>query len=327
MQLKRGEAKFVLECVAAFAERFEADVVAVLVRELHGVEPPAVHAAREELQLLLRQLESRQSPVRVHDAMDGLVKRVLLAERRRVAERLETPLAKAVDPGVVRQLGLILKRFDELLASPELEAVRPARLPRLNDFLSIRFAREAGPRAAALLPRSYDEKFHVLEAPALFVTDLAYHRAECDLRGNDLAVLYLDIDDFKAVNTRFGETRVDLEVLRPFVEMLEAWSYGRGHSYRFGGDEYVALFPNADASGVVALVEDLRSRLRRVRFAETKVALTVSTGVVVVAPDCSFADREVLLRANHAKSLAKTQKGTAVVLAPPAWDDASARRF
>ncbi len=327
MDLKRGEAKFVLECVSTFAERFELEVLGVLVRELHGVEPPLVHAMRDQLQLLLRQLESRQSTVRVHEAMDGLVKCVLYSERRRVAESLETPLAKAADPGVVQQLGLILKRFDDLLGSAQLRFVKPDRVPRLNDFISVRFAREAAPRRSELRPRIYDEKFHVLEAPALFVADLAHYRAECDLRGNDLAVLYLDIDDFKAVNTRLGETTVDLKVLRPFVELLEAWAHGRGHAYRFGGDEYVALFPNVTVAGVSALIEDLRTRLSRERFSGTKVSLSVSIGVMMVEPDCFFADREVLVKANAAKSLAKERKGSAVLLAAPAWDASTSREL
>lgn len=325
MDLRRGEAKFVLECVTAFAERFESEVLGVLVRELHGVEPPPVHAMRDQLQLLLRQLESRQSPVRVHDAMDGLVKRVLSSERRRVAENLETPLSKAADPGVVQQLGLILKRFDDMLGSAPLRDVKADRVPRLEDFMSVRFAREAAVRSSELRPRTYDEKFHVLEAPALFVHDLAHYRSECDLRGNDLAVLYLDIDDFKAVNTRLGETTVDLKVLRPFVELLEAWAHGRGHAYRFGGDEYVALFPNVGPSAVAGLVADLRGRLARERFSGTKVTLGVSIGVMIVEPDCLFADREILVKANFAKSLAKERKGSAVLLCAPAWDASSSR--
>src|SRR5690349_15676942 len=59
-ELKRGEAKFILGCVQTFLEGFERDVAQVLRRELRGIEPPKVIELRQELSLLMRQLESRR---------------------------------------------------------------------------------------------------------------------------------------------------------------------------------------------------------------------------------------------------------------------------
>lgn len=324
-ELKRGEARFVHECVSSFAEEFDRAVADVLKRELRGVEPAPVRELREQLQLLLRQLESRQSAVRVHDAMLPLIKRVLLSERRRRAEGVEHPLAKATDPNVVAALGRELKRFDDLLAAPHLTAAAAQRVPRVADFLSVRFASEATTGSPPLLPRSFDEKFHILEAPALFLPDLAHYRYECELRGSPLAVAYLDIDDFKAVNTRLGETTVDLKVLGPFLELLEAWVFGHGHAYRFGGDEYVVLLPNVSTQLATTLLDDLRRRVATCRFRAADVRLSISTGVVVIDPDCHLTDREVLASANAAKSKAKAQrKGSIVLVHPPAWDLATA---
>lgn len=68
--------------------------------------------------------------------------------------------------------------------------------------------------------------------------DLAYFRHGCAARDADLVVAYADLDDFKAVNTKLTETVVDLKVLSPLLELMEAWAYARAHAYRFGGDEF-----------------------------------------------------------------------------------------
>ncbi len=325
-ELKRGEAKFLLDAVTSFSARFDREIVEVLAKELRGVEPASVRELREQLQLALRQLESRQSNVRVHEALLPLLKRVLLGERRHLAEALERPLAKASDPAVHGALGRELKRFDDVLSSAPFDDVRAQRLPRLTDFLTIRFAAEATTDAPPLLARAFDEKFHVLEAPRLFLPDLAHYRHECTLRGADLAVAFVDIDDFKAVNAKLTETVVDLKVLGPFLELLEAWVFSHGHAYRFGGDEYVILLPNAAAPLAAMLLDDLRTRITSARFRTTEVKLSISTGVVIVDPDCYLTDREILGRANAAKAKAKAvRKGAIVLCEPPIWNVDTAR--
>jgi hypothetical protein len=156
-ELQHGEALFVHACVEAFARTFERQVVEVLAKELRGIQPSGVRDLREQLQLLMRQLESRSGPVRVHEAMAGLLKRVLLSERRRVAESLEVPLAKAIEPSVVGALHRELRRYDDLMATPWIAEAKPQRIPRLTDFLSIRFAAAATSDAPPLRSREYDE--------------------------------------------------------------------------------------------------------------------------------------------------------------------------
>jgi len=321
VELKRGEAKFVLACVEAFAAEFERGVVAVLARELPGVEPPEVREVRDQLQLLQRQLESRQGTTRVHEAMIGLLKRVMTSERRRVADELDRPLAKATSPAVVKHLQARILRYDAFIAREPFANAAPQKLPRLTDFISIRFAAEALPDAPVLAPRVFDEKFHILETPRLFLADLAYYRHECALRDAELAVVYVDIDDFKAVNSKLTETVVDLLVLGPFLELLEAWIFGHGHAYRFGGDEYVVVLPNMSRKLALVMIEELRRRVLDARFRAKDVRLSITQGVCRIGPECPFTDREILARANAAKSFAKaTRKGSIAVVEDPIWD-------
>ncbi|MBK7580677.1 MAG: diguanylate cyclase [Myxococcales bacterium] len=327
-EFHRGEATFLRNCVQAFSREFETTVVEALGRELRGIQPASVQELREQLQLLLRQLESRSSALQVHDAMDGLLKRVLLTQRRRVAESMEEPLSKAVDPQIVSALHREVRRFEDFLAAPWCASTKAQRIPHLTDFLSIRFAAEAMPDAPPLAPREFDEKFHVLEAPRLFIPDLKHYRHECGLRDANLIVAYADIDDFKAVNAKLTETVVDLKVLTPFLGLIEAWAFARAHAYRFGGDEYVLLVPNADVALARMLLGELRDRASAATFSGTDVRLSLTLGACLVDPDCPLTDREILSRANDAKARAKgLRKGSVMMVEPPEYRAEAAEPF
>ena len=133
-ELKRGEAAFLRTSVQTFLEAFERDVADVLRRELGGIEPPAVRELRNELTVLMRQLEMKTGRVRVHPAHAPLVQRVLMDGRRSAAASMEHPLSKVVHPEVVKTLRRALVPYEELLKAPWLEDVRPARVPRVTDF-------------------------------------------------------------------------------------------------------------------------------------------------------------------------------------------------
>jgi diguanylate cyclase (GGDEF)-like protein len=261
-----------------------------------------------QLSLLERALEIRSKRVAVHDAHCPLLKRVLIDQRREVAAEVDVPLQKAVDRQVIKMLRRELLLLEHFMQGEWFAETPALRVPALTDFLSIRHAEAALPDPLELRPREYDEKFHILEAPSLFLPDLAYYRRRCAFREAPIAVAYLDIDDFKEFNTRHTETKVDLTLLAPFMEILEAHSFAHGHAYRFGGDEYVLVLPNMTSEGAVAFVRGLQQRLAEASFVGIERAPTVSVGLVVVDVDCWLIDREVLGLANEAKNHAKARR-------------------
>lgn len=130
--------------------------------------------------------------------------------------------------------------------------------------------------------------------------------------GAELAVLYVDIDDFKLVNDRFGHAAGD----RMLVEVAErlAGCVRRGDTVsRLGGDEFAVLLEQtsgqADAQQSAGRVLDALSREFTVAHAD--LSISASIGIAVASPGDS--PDEVLRNADVAMYRAKgAGKGCAV---------------
>jgi diguanylate cyclase (GGDEF)-like protein len=314
LEFNRFEVKILTRCVTAFAEAFRNEVADPVSARFRGFRPPEVVDVIEQLVILERQLGIDVTPLRVHEAHARILRRILFEARRRMAESIEEPMQSAVDPQLVRHLRKELRPLEELMSASWFAETEPQRIPMLTDYVSIRHAEEMAGDGAPLAPREYDEKFHILEAPRLFLGDLAHYRRKCRLRNASIAVAFVDIDDFKALNTRFGETRVDIDILPRFMEAVEAHVFAHGHAYRFGGDEYVLTLPNMERAWAESFLHSLEERVTRTKYASVDVVTTVSIGLCAVEPDCHLTDREVLARANDAKQYAKAN-GKACVAA------------
>jgi len=127
------------------------------------------------------------------------------------------------------------------------------------------------------------------------------------MRGLPVAIAFIDIDKFKEFNTEVGHTHVDRHVLPTFMRALETHIYGHGHAYKFGGEEYVLLMPNADAGLAIEFVQSLRGRVRVLAFHGTQRTITVSVGLCVADRDCHLTDEELVQKAERAMNFAKNQ--------------------
>lgn len=299
------EAKILRSAVTRFQRAVEVELAAPIRAQLRDYEPPVLAELAQELALITLQLGNGEAPFVVHDIHARLLKAVVAHQRRALASEIDEPRRRTGHREAIRYLEKELRVLDGVVNEPWFSEVSTARLPRLTDYLSLRFAERALGGAQALAPRVYDEKFDILEAPALFVADLAAYRTRCGLRRVPVCVAYLDIDDFKGFNTRYGETRVDRDLLPAFMELLEAHTFAHGHAYRFGGDEYVVLLPNYHREDAVRLLRRFQTGLRELALAGIDTPPTCSAGICPVGPDCILTDREVLERANRAKNHAK----------------------
>ena len=109
--------------------------------------------------------------------------------------------------------------------------------------------------------------------------------------GHQLSLLYLDIDDFKAVNDRLGHVEGD-DVLLHVSHVLRAVVRSVDTVGRLGGDEFAVLMPETDIAAAHALAVRLRGELARTRAGDGG-AVPCSIGLVTfVQPPGSL--RELL---------------------------------
>jgi len=162
--------------------------------------------------------------------------------------------------------------------------------------------KQKGPQLAE---PEYDENFRILRAGRSFFKDLGYYRAKCEMRNAPVAVAWLDIDDFKRLNTKYLHIMVDRNVLPRFMETIESHVFSHGMAYRQSGDEYKVLLPNMSADVAQDFLDQLRIKLAGLEYRDIEERTTISIGLCEVGSDSYLTDREVDDRANKAMAFAK----------------------
>lgn len=105
-------------------------------------------------------------------------------------------------------------------------------------------------------------------------------------RGRPFAVALLDIDHFKLVNDRHGHAVGD-EVLRLFANVASHSVRSEDTVGRWGGEEFVVVFDDAQADAVAALAERLRQRVAAAQLPladGSTLSFTASIGLVMHRP-------------------------------------------
>jgi len=125
--------------------------------------------------------------------------------------------------------------------------------------------------------------------------------------GEPLAVLLVDIDNFKAVNDRYGHLTGD-DVLRGVATGLTDGLRPRDFVGRFGGEEFVILLAGSDLEQARHTAERVRAQVAEVAVAAAnrrdQVSVTVSVGVAAFR-DSGHSVHELLDAADTALYAAK----------------------
>jgi diguanylate cyclase (GGDEF)-like protein len=117
----------------------------------------------------------------------------------------------------------------------------------------------------------------------------------------------LDVDHFKSYNDTYGHQAGD-DVLRQVAAQLSAQARNGDVVYRYGGEEFLCVFPEQSmATGTIAVE---RMRLGVVQLAIPHAAnvigvVTISAGVAVLDPGQSMSAGEILWEADQALYRAK----------------------
>ena len=124
------------------------------------------------------------------------------------------------------------------------------------------------------------------------LTGLGNRRAFLDLaglalalskrRGGPASLAYLDLDNFKQVNDKFGHDRGD-RLLRNCSTLISQQIRSSDTVARLGGDEFAIFLPETDANSAAVIMERIGSAIDTAgNFCS--LAVTASIGVVTEAP-------------------------------------------
>jgi diguanylate cyclase (GGDEF)-like protein len=84
---------------------------------------------------------------------------------------------------------------------------------------------------------------------------------EAARRGRPLAIVLLDLDDFKSFNDAHGHAGGD-GVLCEFAAALAAETRAMNLTVRYGGDEFLTILSESTIDGALHLIERMRDRVR-----------------------------------------------------------------
>jgi diguanylate cyclase (GGDEF)-like protein len=96
-----------------------------------------------------------------------------------------------------------------------------------------------------------------------------------------VAVLFADVDGFKAVNDAYGHDAGD-EVLKRVAHAITTTVRASDLVSRFGGDEFVVLMPETDLDGAAVVAKRLQAVVMAAGDGRVSLSLTIGVGL---APD------------------------------------------
>lgn len=137
--------------------------------------------------------------------------------------------------------------------------------------------------------------------------------------GERFGVLFMDLDNFKFVNDRYGHEVGD-RVLIAVADVLKAGLRPGDAIGRFGGEEFVALIAGAGTESVRLVGERLRRQVAELpRVPDGPHGVTISVGATLFDPQrYEEVPHEVFKRADMAMYAAKHAGKNRVVLIPSA---------
>ncbi|WP_373508400.1 GGDEF domain-containing protein [Thiocapsa sp.] len=130
--------------------------------------------------------------------------------------------------------------------------------------------------------------------------------------GNDLSVILLDLDSFKAINDTFGH-RIGDEVLIKVAATLRRCTRDVDVSGRYGGEEFLVILPHTAIAPAVEVAERIRAAVKRLAWTQPSLRVTVSGGV------CEYAGMDVdgLIEIADQRLYQAKEQGRNRIVAPP----------
>lgn len=117
----------------------------------------------------------------------------------------------------------------------------------------------------------------------------------CHRQGLPLSLVFFDIDDLKTINDQYDHFTGD-SVIKDLAKLIRKQLRSSDILARWGGDEFVVLFPNITLADAIVLTERMRDIIEANNFTKS-IKVTCSFGIVTMKDDSSL--ESLILEADH----------------------------
>ena len=127
-----------------------------------------------------------------------------------------------------------------------------------------------------------------------------------------VGVIFADIFRFKNLNCSFGHHAGD-EMLLALVRAIKSRAHADEIACRYGGDEFLIIFPDASVSEVARRAEELREAAEKnpITIGTQEITLRLSVGIahsLSLSADSKLRGAEALMRDADAKLMVDCQR-------------------
>ncbi|EXJ23246.1 diguanylate cyclase/phosphodiesterase (GGDEF & EAL domain) with PAS/PAC sensor(s) [Alkalibacterium sp. AK22] len=149
-----------------------------------------------------------------------------------------------------------------------------------------------------------------------FLRSFAQEKHRFDERGTPFSVAFMDLDYFKTINDTQGHLFGD-QVLKRFVDGIRTHLTDGSEVFRFGGDEFLVLFPGLKGEQAKEVVENIRetinSRPLMLKDGSEQMGIRFSAGIAEFSEQVS-SKTQLLEKADQSLYIAKEKGKNQTVL-------------
>ena len=125
-----------------------------------------------------------------------------------------------------------------------------------------------------------------------------------------VAIIYLDVDNFKAYNDHYGHQAGDECLIRVAREIDACVQRSSDVCARYGGEEFIILLPQTTLANAQAVAERVRAAIEAIQlrhdYSDAAKCVTVSCGIACCTPKPGDSNGSLIENADHALYAAKS---------------------
>jgi diguanylate cyclase (GGDEF)-like protein/PAS domain S-box-containing protein len=239
-------------------------------------------------------LGCREEVARGRD-VHGLVRLVAGEERQSLAPAIATRLAQGL-PFDLPEDALLLANGAALDVGGSIAPIISADGEYLGMVISLHDMTPERAVARELRHRATHDVLTGLVNRSAFAERLAVLLDRAREKGELHCLLYLDLDEFKQVNDRFGHDVGD-RLLQQLATLLGSGLRGSDTFARLGGDEFALLLEDCGIERAAEIAGELCARVAAFRIPHGEESVSVGVSIGLVPIDTRWGDQRALLRA------------------------------